>query len=441
MCDPVVIIGAGMAGSECAWQLARRGIPVRLYEMRPSNMTPAHRSGRFAELVCSNSFRSDEATHPAGLLKREMAELGSLLILKARENAVPAGGALAVDRERFSEAVTQTLENLPGVEVLRQEVEVLPEAGEVVVATGPLTSSRLTAALLEKLGAEELYFYDAIAPIVDGETLNTERMFWASRWDKGPNESYLNVPLTQAEYEAFVQALVSAEVVPLREFERELFFEGCLPIEEMARRGTDTLRHGPLKPIGLKTPDGKRPWAVVQLRPEGLARTHFNLVGFQTRLRYGEQLRVLRTLPGFSQAEFVRFGQVHRNTYFNSPRLLASDLSLKKDPRIFLAGQITGVEGYLESAASGLLVALVLVSRRRGRSFELPPPTTALGALVRHLLASEPQHFQPANVHFGLFEPLSEKRPRSERRAAYAERAVREFASWRERCGILSMNF
>ncbi len=436
MSEPVTIIGAGMAGAECTWQLARRGVPVRLYEMRPRTMTPAHRTDRFAEMVCSNSFRSDDPHHPSGLLKREMEQLDSLLVAQARKHAVPAGGALAVDRERFSDAVTRALEELPSVAILREEVAVLPSHGEVVVATGPLTASALASELARWLGSEDLYFYDAIAPIVDGETLDTSRMFWASRWGMGEPDSYLNVPLTRQEYESFVTALVAAEVVPLRDFEQHLFFEGCLPLEEMARRGPDTLRHGPLKPIGLRTPEGKRPWAIVQLRPETLARTHFNLVGFQTRLRHGEQLRVFRMLPGFERAEFSRLGQVHRNTYFNSPRLLGSDLSLQKDPRIFLAGQITGVEGYLESAACGLLVALTLAARRRGETLELPPPTTALGALAQHLLGADSRNFQPANVHFGLFEPIAARVPRSERRVAFAARATRDFESWRVRCKL-----
>lgn len=432
----VTIIGAGMAGSECAWQLARRGIPVRLHEMRPEHLTPAHRTGLFAEMVCSNSFRSDEPTHPSGILKREMEAFDSLLVRVARAHAVPAGSALAVDREAFSAAVTGELSGLPQVEIVRGEVTELPGGGTVVVATGPLTSAALARHLAALLGPEDLYFYDAIAPIVDGETLDTRKMFWASRWGKGGSDDYLNVPLERDEYERFVEALVAASTVPLRDFEQSLFFEGCLPIEEMARRGLDTLRHGPLKPIGLRDPTGKRPWAVVQLRPETLARQHFNLVGFQTRLRYGEQERLLRLLPGFERAEFLRFGQVHRNTYFNAPRHLAADLSLRADARVFLAGQLTGVEGYLESAASALLVAIVILQRWRGLEPCLPPPTTALGALVEHLLRSNPQHYQPANVHFGLFAPLERPLPRSERRAALAARAAQELAAWRRRCGL-----
>jgi methylenetetrahydrofolate--tRNA-(uracil-5-)-methyltransferase len=438
---PVHVVGGGLAGSECAWQLAARGVPVVLHEMRPVRSTPAHQSARFAELVCSNSLRSDDPEHAAGLLKREMEAFGSLVLAAARAHAVPAGSALAVDREAFAAEVTSRLEAASGLEIRRGEVTELPP-GDVVVATGPLTSPDLSRRLRELLGDEDLYFYDAIAPIVDGETLDHAPLFWASRYGKGEGDDYLNVPLDRAAYEAFHAALTAAEVLPLHDFERALFFEGCLPVEELARRGVDTLRYGPMKPVGLTGPDGRRPWAVVQLRPETLERRHFNLVGFQSRMKWPDQQRVLRTLPGFAGAEFVRLGQIHRNTFVNAPRNLDAHYRVRREPRLRLAGQLTGVEGYLESAATGLAVALDLVLERRAAADagapapEPAPPETALGALVRHLTASDPDHFQPANVHYGLFPPLDPEPPRRQRRAAHAERARSALAAWRRRCGL-----
>jgi methylenetetrahydrofolate--tRNA-(uracil-5-)-methyltransferase len=431
--DPVHVVGAGLAGSECAWQLARRGLPVVLHEMRPARSTPAHQTAGFAELVCSNSLRSDDPEHAAGVLKREMELFESLVIATARAHAVPAGSALAVDRERFSEAITRTLETLPGVEVRREEVAELP-AGDVVLATGPLTSPALSERLAALCGGEHLAFYDAIAPIVDGETLDLSRLFAASRYGKGGGDDYLNAPLDRDGYLAFHRAIVAAEVVPLREFESTLFFEGCLPIEELARRGVDTLRFGPMKPVGLVGPDGRRPWAVVQLRRESLAREHFNLVGFQSRMKWPDQQRVFRTLPGFERAEFVRMGEIHRNTFVNAPRCLDARYRVRSAPRVRLAGQITGVEGYLESAATGLAAALYLAAERRGVELEPLPPTTALGALARHLTESDPERFQPANVNYGLFAPLVPEPPKRERRSAYATRALAELADWRRRC-------
>jgi len=432
--EPVTVVGAGLAGSECAFQLATRGVPVALYEMRPGRSTPAHKTDRCAELVCSNSLRSDDPTHAAGLLKREMEALGSLVVAAAREHAVPAGGALAVDRDRFSDAITARLVALPQVELRREEVTELP-AGDVVVATGPLTSPAMSGILEQLCGGGHLYFYDAIAPIVDGETLDFTPLFAASRYGKG-GDDYWNVPLDRDGYLAFHQAIAAADVMPLHEFEQRLFFEGCLPIEEMARRGVDTLRFGPMKPVGLRAPDGRRPYAVVQLRRESLAREHFNLVGFQSRMKWPDQQRVFRSLPGFAGAEFVRLGQVHRNTFVNAPRCLDERYRVRGAPRVRLAGQITGVEGYLESAATGLAVALDLVLERRGAVPEPAPPTTALGALVRHLMASDPERFQPANVNYGLFAPLDPEPRKKERRAAYAARAASELARWRERCAL-----
>jgi len=430
---PVHVVGAGLAGSECAWQLARRGVPVVLHEMRPERSTPAHQTGGFAELVCSNSLRSDDPTHAAGLLKREMEAFDSLVIGAARRNAVPAGGALAVDRQRFSAEITERLGTLPGIELRRGEVTELP-AGDVVLATGPLGSPAISAILAELCGGRHLYFYDAIAPIVDGDSLDFDRLFAASRYGKGDGDDYWNAPLDRDAYLAFHRAVVEAEVVPLHEFEQSLFFEGCLPIEELARRGVDTLRYGPMKPVGLVAPDGRRPWAVVQLRRESLARNHFNLVGFQSRMKWPAQQRVFRTLPGFESAEFLRLGQVHRNTFVNAPRCLDRRYRVRAVPRVRLAGQITGVEGYLESAATGLVAALYLTLERTGAAFEELPVTTALGALARHLTESDPERFQPANINYGLFPPLDPEPKKRQRRAALAARAARALVDWRTRC-------
>jgi methylenetetrahydrofolate--tRNA-(uracil-5-)-methyltransferase len=437
--EPIHVVGAGLAGSECAYQLASRGLPVVLHEMRPVQRTPAHKSGDFAELVCSNSLRSDDPFHAAGLLKREMEELGSLIIAAARRSSVPAGSALALDRDRFARDVTATLAAMPGIEIRREEVTEIP-AGETVLATGPLTSAAMSSALARLLGSEYLYFYDAIAPIVDAESLDHAKLFWQSRYDKGDGDDYLNAPLDRGEYLAFHRAVTEAEVVVPHEFEKAIFFEGCLPIEELARRGEDTLRYGPMKPVGLRAPDGRRPYAVVQLRQENLARSQMNLVGFQSRMTWGEQERVLRMIPGLEHARFERFGQIHRNTFVNSPVHLDPFYRVKTFPRVRLAGQITGVEGYLESAATGLAIGLYLVldhaPDRLGRAPEPLPPATALGALARHLTESDPRHFQPANVNYGLFPELPERHRKSDRRAAYVERAKADLAAWAERHGI-----
>ena len=434
--EPVHVVGAGLAGSECAYQLARQGVAVVLHEMRPERPTPAHKTGSFAELVCSNSFRSDDPHHAAGLLKREMEAFSSLVIGAARRAAVPAGGALAVDRERYAALVTETLESLELVEIRRHEVTELP-AGDVVLATGPLTSQAMSDILLTLLGDEYLYFYDAIAPIVTAESLDMSKLFAASRYGKGSGDDYLNAAMDREQYLAFHQAVVAAEVVPLRDFEGKLFFEGCLPIEEMARRGVDTLRFGPMKPVGLTRPDGTRPYAVVQLRQENLAQSHYNLVGFQSRMTWGEQKRVLRLIPGLEQARFERLGQVHRNTFINAPTHLDKLYRLNRLPRVRLAGQITGVEGYLESAATGLLIALYLGLERRGQTPEPLPATTAFGALARHLTESKPKGFQPANINYGLFEPLTGRRMKKrEKRGRYAERAHAELRLWMRRNGL-----
>ena len=444
MSDPVHIVGGGLAGSECAWQLARRGLPVVLHEMRPALPTPAHKTGDLAELVCSNSLRSDDPLHAAGLLKREMEAFDSLIIAAARTAAVPAGSALAVDRERFAAHVTGALAGHPAVELRRDEVTDISadaagaDGGDLVIATGPLTSPAMAAALQRLLGSEYLYFYDAIAPIVEAESLDMGRLFWQSRYGKG-GDDYLNAPLDRERYLEFHAALLAAEVLTPHEFEQAIFFEGCLPIVELARRGVDTLRYGPMKPVGLRGPDGRRPWAVVQLRQETLARRQFNLVGFQSRMKWGEQQRVLRLIPGLEQATFVRFGQIHRNTFINAPSHLDVCYRVRSAPRVRLAGQLTGVEGYLESAATGLAIGLYLGLERQGREVEPLPAATALGALARHLTESDPRHFQPANVNYGLFPELEDgsgkrgRRGAQGRRAAFAERAARELTAWAER--------
>src|SRR3954463_3774072 len=438
MHDPIHVIGGGLAGSECAWQLAERGVAVVLHEMRPVKGTPAHKSGDLAELVCSNSLRSDDPFHAAGLLKREMETFGSLIIAKAREAAVPAGSALALERDRFGALVTAAIAGHPRIELRREEVTKIPE-GEVVIATGPLTSEAMSTRLQELLGSEYLYFYDAIAPIVEAGSLDLSKLFWQSRWGKGDGADYLNAPMSEAEYLAFHAALTSAEVVAPHDFEKAVFFEGCLPIEEIARRGVDTLRYGPMKPVGLTAPDGRRPWAVVQLRQENLAKSQFNLVGFQSRMKWGEQQRVLKMIPGLESAHFVRFGQIHRNTFVNAPTHLDKHYRLKSNPRVRLAGQITGVEGYLESAATGLAIGLYISLEREGREPEPFPATTALGALARHLTESDPKHFQPANINYGLFTELETRLRKGDRRAAYVARAQGDLAGWTERSGLVSI--
>ncbi|HEX2641980.1 MAG TPA: methylenetetrahydrofolate--tRNA-(uracil(54)-C(5))-methyltransferase (FADH(2)-oxidizing) TrmFO [Thermoanaerobaculia bacterium] len=440
--QPVHVVGGGLAGSECAWQLAERGVPVVLHEMRPVKGTPAHKSGDLAELVCSNSLRSDDPFHAAGLLKREMESFGSLIIGTARDAAVPAGSALALDRDRFAALVTERIAGHPRIELRREEVTALPGEGDVILATGPLTSEAMSRVLQELLGSDYLYFYDAIAPIVEADSLDYGKLFWQSRYGKGEGEDYLNAPMDREQYLAFHQAVTEAEVLVPHDFEKAVFFEGCLPIEELARRGVDTLRYGPMKPVGLTAPDGRRPYAVVQLRQENLAKSHFNLVGFQSRMKWGDQQRVLKMIPGLEEARFVRFGQIHRNTFINSPVHLDTHYRIKAAPRVRLAGQITGVEGYLESAATGLAIGLYLSLERQGRpaeSIEPFPSTTALGALARHLTESDPKHFQPANINYGLFTELEGRVRKGDRRAAYVERAQAELAAWAGRQGVPSL--
>ncbi|MEW6725762.1 MAG: methylenetetrahydrofolate--tRNA-(uracil(54)-C(5))-methyltransferase (FADH(2)-oxidizing) TrmFO [Bacillota bacterium] len=433
---PVTIVGAGLAGSEAAWQAARRGIPVRLFEMRPFKSTPAHRTGDFAELVCSNSLRAAAVTNAVGLLKEEMRRLGSLIMHAADNARVPAGGALAVDRELFAKTVTRSLEAEPLVEIVREEVRRVPDRGLVVIATGPLTAGDMAEDIKRITGAESFYFYDAVAPIVTLESLNMDKVFRSSRYDKG-EPAYLNCPMTEEEYDRFYRALVDAERVPLKTFEKEIHFEGCMPVEVLASRGRETLLFGPLKPVGLVDPrTGKRPFAVVQLRQDNAAGTLYNLVGFQTNLKWGEQQRVFRLIPGLENAEFVRYGVMHRNTYINAPLVLAPTLECKKRPSLFFAGQISGVEGYVESAAGGLIAGLNAARLARGLAAAPFPEVTAHGALMRYIVSADPRYFQPMNVTFGLFPPLERRvKDKKTRYQAYADRALQALESWMRELG------
>jgi methylenetetrahydrofolate--tRNA-(uracil-5-)-methyltransferase len=431
----LVVIGGGLAGCEAACFAASCGVPVTLYEMKPLRFSPAHGSPDLAELVCSNSLRGAGLGNAVGLLKEEMRRLGSLVIQAADETAVPAGGALAVDRHAFSRRITDAVESHPRIEIRRERVVRLPDDPFVVLATGPLTDTDLATDLKARLGEAHLYFYDAISPIVYADSVDHEVAFRASRWEDGEGD-YLNLPLDREAYEAFVAALVGADTVPLHPFEAKLYFEGCLPIEEMARRGPKTLSFGPMKPVGLVDPrTGRRPHAVAQLRQEDKRGVLYNLVGFQTKLRVGEQKRILRMLPGLERAVFARFGSVHRNTYLNAPRWLSPSLELVGRPGLFVAGQIAGVEGYVESAALGFLAGMHAVCALRGVARPEPDPCTAHGALLHHLRDADPKHFQPMNVNFGLFPPLSDvprgtkKRERNQR---MAERGLAALESFRE---------
>lgn len=423
--NEVIVIGAGLAGSEAAWQLARAGVKVRLYEMRPVQMTPAHHTEGFAELVCSNSLRGAGLENAVGLLKEEMRRMGSLIMEAADATKVPAGGALAVDRDLFSGYITEKLSGHPLVTVVREEVAVLPETATTIIASGPLTSSALAAKIQEFTGEQYAYFYDAAAPIVTLDSLDKTKVFRASRYGKG-EEDYLNCPMTKAEYEAFWHELVTAERVPAKDFEKEVFFEGCMPVEEMASRGVETLRFGPLKPVGLVDPvTGEQPHAVVQLRQDNAAGTLYNLVGFQTHLRWPEQQRVFRMIPGLGQAEFVRLGVMHRNTFINSPRLLKATLQTRERENLFFAGQITGVEGYLESAAAGFVAGINAARLTKSKEPLQFPAETAIGALCRYITTAEAKHFQPMNVNFGLMPPLGRKvREKRLKNQAIAERAL-----------------
>ncbi len=433
----ITVIGAGMAGSEAAWQAAERGAQVDLWEMRPVKMTPAHTTGDAAEIVCSNSFKSNRITNASGLLKEEMRRLGSLIVGCADETAVPAGEALAVDREAFSALVTERLEKHPNITLIRDEAVQIPDEGQVIVASGPLTSDTLAAQIGEKTGKYDLYFYDAVAPIVDASTIDYDKVFKASRYDKGTDANddsidaaYLNCPFEKDEYLAFHAELVKAEKAPHHDFEDVKYFEACLPVEELAARGPKTLAFGPLKPVGLTDPrTGRRPYAVVQLRQENRAGTLFNLVGFQTRLKWSEQKRILRMIPGLENAEFVRFGVMHRNTYIHSPSLLDATLELRNEPRLYFAGQMVGVEGYLESAAMGLLAGLNASRKATGDAPIVFPNETCLGALAGYVAGYEGKNFAPMNSCWGLLPPLDGVRVRDkrERGAKMAERGLHVF--------------
>ena len=449
----IEIVGGGLAGVEAAWQAARRGVPVTLHEMRPVRTTPVHQTDRLAELVCSNSFRGDRLGNAVGLLKEEMRRLGSLVMRAAESARVPAGSALAVDRNRFAEEVTTTLERHPLVSIERGEVSHLPPAESAtptIIATGPLTSDSLSADIAALVGRDHLYFFDAISPIVLAESIDRTKVFRASRWDRdtgpvsapepgtgiaGPGEGdYLNCPMTEAEYRRFYEALVSAELAERHDFDRTPFFEACLPIEVMAHRGLDTLRFGPMKPVGLTDPaTGRRPHAVVQLRQDNLAADHYSLVGFQTQIKWGEQRRVLQLIPGLEQAEFVRFGMIHRNTYVNAPTLIETTWQTRTRPTLLFAGQISGVEGYVESAASGLMAGLNAAALALGRPVSAPPRSTAMGALAHYVSHADTGNYQPTNIAFGLLPPLDRPpRDKRARKQALADRALADLSEWRD---------
>lgn len=431
---PVRVIGGGLAGTEAAWQIAKFGLRVDLYEMRPVRPTAAHVTGNLAELVCSNSLKSNDLLHAPGLLKEEMRILDSLIIRAADQSSVPAGMSLSVDREAFASFIQAELERLPGVRILREEVREIPQDGINIVATGPLTSESLAASIGAFTQSPYLYYYDALSPILDAESLDRSIVFAASRYGKGEGD-YLNCPMNREEYDRFFDALTAAEVHPLKDFEKAVFFEGCLPIEELARRGRDTLRFGPMKPVGLTDPrTGRRPYAVVQLRQDNLAASHFNMVGFQTSMKFPEQARVFRLIPGLQSAEFIRFGWIHRNTYLNAPSILKETYQARTNPALFFAGQLSGVEGYVDSAASGLLAGLNAALFALGRQTLVPPPTTALGALAHYISHADAKHFQPMNITFGLLvapeiQAMRDKQRKKELLVQQALAAIRDFAA------------
>ena len=431
--EPVVtVIGAGLAGSEAAWQIASYGVRVKLYEMRPSRKTPAHHTDKFAELVCSNSLRANGLTNAVGVLKEEMRILRSLIIGAADLHAVPAGGALAVDRDAFSQEVTRRIKNHPLVETITEEITEIPD-GTVVIATGPLTSPHLSEQIRALTGEQYFYFYDAAAPIIEKDSIQMDKVYLASRYDKG-EAAYLNCPLTEPQFDLFYEQLIHAETAPIKDFEKEIFFEGCMPIEVMAKRGKKTLLFGPMKPVGLIDPrTGKRPYAVVQLRQDNTAGTLFNMVGFQTHLKWGEQKRVFSLIPGLEQAEIIRFGVMHRNTFINSPKLLHPTYQYRGRENIFFAGQMTGVEGYVESAASGLIAGLNAARFALGQQTFVLPKESALGSMCHYITTADANHFQPMNANFGLFPPLQQSiRDKKQKNEAIANRAldhIRQFAS------------
>ncbi len=432
----VNIIGAGLAGSECAWQLANRDVKVRLYEMKPNKKSPAHKSNNFAELVCSNSLRSDDWESSAvGLLHKEMRELDSLIMTTADKHKVPAGGALAVDRELFSKDITEKLSSHPNIEIINQEITSIPE-GLTIIASGPLTSEGLAEEIIKLTDSSSLHFFDALAPIVYTETIDMSKAWYQSRYDKGDGTDYLNCAMNKEQYYAFVDELLSAKTKEFQDFEKDTpYFEGCLPIEEMARRGQDTLAYGPMKPVGLTSPYMEnKPFAIVQLRKENLQGSLMNLVGFQTKMSYSEQERVFRTIPGLEKAEFARLGGIHRNTFIHSPSLLDNFLRLKSNPEIRFAGQISGCEGYVESSSIGLICGLFTALELSGEAIITPPSTTAIGALLSHITKqATTETFQPMNVNFGLFNELetSKKIKGKDRKKLYTTRAIEDFNNWK----------
>jgi methylenetetrahydrofolate--tRNA-(uracil-5-)-methyltransferase len=431
----IKVIGAGLAGSEAAWQIARRGLAVELCEMRPVRQTPAHQTADFAELVCSNSLKSDTPNTAPWLLKEEMRRAGSLLMEMARAAAVPAGHALAVDRAAFSAGVTEALEREPLITIRREEITRVSEDEITILATGPLTSDVLSAEIARLTGASHLYFYDSISPIVEADSIDMSKVYLAARYDKGTAD-YINCPMTPEEYDRFYEALLKAQAVEEKDWERLNYFEGCLPLEELARRGRDTLRFGPMKPVGLRDPrSGKQPHAVVQLRQENARADSYNLVGFQNHLKFGEQARVLRLIPGLENAKFLRYGQIHRNTYINAPSLLLPTLQMKQHPTVLFAGQICGVEGYVESIATGLMAGVHAAALATGAEPVAPPRATAFGSLTHYICNANPKNFQPANITFDLLPALDEEtrrkvRDKKERHRMQCERALEEFAGW-----------
>lgn len=436
----VKIIGAGLAGSEAAWQIAKRGGDVELFEMRPVAGTAAHKTGQFSELVCSNSFGSITSTSASGLLKTELGKLGSLTLEVASQCLVPAGSSLAVDRDKFSKCITEKLESHPKIKIFREEVIEIPEEDLIILATGPLTSQRLSQSISNILGEKSLYFYDAISPIVAKDSLDLEKMFFANRYDKGETSDFLNIPLSRQQYEQFVHDLLNAEYVLPHDFEEEKYFEGCMPIEALAARGLKTLAFGPMKPVGLIDPKTQqRAHAVIQLRAENKFQTAYNLVGFQTKLKYGEQERVFRSLPGMEKAEFLRLGSMHRNTYIDSPKHLLPTLQLKANHKIFIAGQLTGTEGYLESSAGGLIAGINAWHLSRGSQPLNLPTTSLLGALLEFITDSSRTHFQPTNVNMGLLPPVSDKpiRDKKLRYEKMVQEAGRNFDQWLQRAAQL----
>ncbi|MFZ1746469.1 MAG: methylenetetrahydrofolate--tRNA-(uracil(54)-C(5))-methyltransferase (FADH(2)-oxidizing) TrmFO [Nitrospirales bacterium] len=434
----LVIIGGGLAGSEAAWQAANSGARVTLYEMRPKEETAAHRTEHLAEIVCSNSLGSNDPLSAPGMLKEEMRQLHSLIIRIADEVRIPAGTALAVDRDQFACKVTRALAEHPNIKILREEIHEIPDDALCIIATGPLTSPKLSEAIIQFTQSKNLFFFDAISPIVDADSLNTDRTFMASRYEKGTAD-YVNCPMDEETYNAFYNALIEAERVQPKSFENVPYFEGCLPIEVMADRGRQTLLFGPLKPVGLIDPKtGQRPYAVLQLRPENAHGSCYNLVGFQTKLTYPEQRRIFRMIPGLEQAEFLRCGSIHRNTYINAPILLQNTLQVKKQPRIFFAGQLVGVEGYVEAAASGGIAGINAARILSGRAPVTPPPSTAHGALLHYITTCEPRYFQPINSNFGLYPPLDTPvRDKQKKRQLIQERATTHFKAWMTQSELL----